>query len=106
MSIDAYFEFVRRLRFPKQPSRYQSFFAWETLEEARAFNDFKARGKGEIFRVKAERYARLDASWLRIGHIYLEGLYYAEQYWQGRPNENPAWEYLLSFPVTLVELVN
>lgn len=105
MSVDAYFEFVRRLRFPHQPSRYQTFFAWETLDEARAFNNFKAQGKGEIFLVTAERYARLDASWLVIGNFYIEGIYFAEQYWLGHPNDKPSWEYLLSFPVTILKKI-
>jgi hypothetical protein len=105
MSIDAYFEFVRRLRFPGQPSRYQSFFAWESLDEARTFNNFKAQGKGEIFLVTAAKNARLDANWLNIGQFYVEGIYFAEQCWRGLPSDKPAWEYLLGFPVTVIERV-
>lgn len=58
-----------------------------------------AQGQGEIFLVTAERFSRLDANWLQIGRIYLEGLYFAEQYWNG--SERPRWEYLLGFPVTI-----
>ena len=81
MSIDAYFEFVRRLRFPDRPSHYQSFFAYKTLEEARTFNAFKVAGKGEILLVTAEKYTVLDTRWLQIGQRYLEGIFFAEQYW-------------------------
>jgi hypothetical protein len=105
MSIDAYFEFVRRLRFPDRPSRYQSFFAYKTLDEARAFNAFKAAGKGKIFLVTAEKHVVLDARWLQIGRIYLEGIFFAEQYWLGLPTDSPDWEYLLSFPVTVVKRI-
>jgi hypothetical protein len=65
----------------------------------------RRRKKGEIFLVTAEKYARLDAKWLQIGRIYLEGIFFAEQYWQGLPTDDPDWEYLLSFPVTVVKKI-
>lgn len=105
MSIDAYFELVRRLRFSDRPSRYQSFFAWETLSEAQAFNQFKTAGQGEIFKVISAKAIRLDANWLKIGQLYLEGIIFAEKYWKGEASENPSWEWLLRFPVTVIEQV-
>jgi len=51
--------------------------------------------------VTAEKYTVLDTRWLQIGQRYLEGIFFAEQYWLGLPSNNPDWEYLLSFPVTV-----
>ena len=37
MVVELVFEYVRRAVFPSRCSRFQSFFAWESLEMARAF---------------------------------------------------------------------
>jgi hypothetical protein len=43
MTIDLVFELIRRARFPSLPSRYESLFACETLEEAKVFRAIKYR---------------------------------------------------------------
>src|SRR6516165_10651975 len=35
--VEFVFEMVRRAAFPKMNSRFQSYFAWETLDAARSF---------------------------------------------------------------------
>src|SRR5262245_41181293 len=56
-AIELIFEYVRRASFPKQPSRLQSYFGWDSLEEARAFG---AQSGRPVYRVEADLTVRLD----------------------------------------------
>jgi hypothetical protein len=63
MVVELVFEYVRRAAFPSRCSRFQSFFAWESLEMARAF-----RKEGQaLYRVESSSIFRADQSWLTLG---------------------------------------
>jgi hypothetical protein len=47
------FEFVRRSSFPGKPSRFQSVFAFNTLDDAKAFCNFYAAPGSAIWEVTA-----------------------------------------------------
>ena len=54
MVVELVFEYVRRAVFPSRGSRFQSFFAWESLEMARAF-----RKEGQaLYRVESSSIFR------------------------------------------------
>src|SRR5262249_27066352 len=60
MVVELVFEYVRRAVFPSRCSRFQSFFAWESLEMARAF-----RKEGQaLYRVESSSIFRADQSWM------------------------------------------
>lgn len=103
MTIDVFFELVRRIRFPSLPSRYESFFAWETEEEAKVFAAKKwKQGEANIFVVESDNCCKLDMSLLTLGNTYIEGFYFADKYWNKGQSDRPIWEYLLSFPVRVI----
>src|SRR5262249_26074492 len=63
MVVELVFEYVRRAVFPSRGSRFQSFFAWESLQMARAF-----RKEGQaLYRVESSSIFRADQSWLTLG---------------------------------------
>ena len=49
--VEFVFEMVRRVAFPRMNSRFQSYFAWETLDAARSFR----KETQTIYRIQAEK---------------------------------------------------
>lgn len=92
-AIEMLFEFIRRASFPDRPSRFQSFFAFDSLENVREF----ARAL-PIYEMKPKSAFKCDQKWLRIPQAAL-AFYYGHQYWSGAATSNPTWEYLLEPPV-------
>lgn len=99
-AIELVFELVRKVHFPDQPSRYQSFFAWDNLDRARAFQRF-AMPNAPIYEVEAAGAIRKDMNLLRLGFSGLDGYLFAHRYWREEASDNPDWEYLLQFPVVV-----
>jgi hypothetical protein len=97
-ALGLFFEYVRRACFVDKPSRFTSFFAWETVEQAKAF-----RGDNHmpIWEVECESYFRADMSLLNLGDSILMLSYKVHRYWAGLSNINavPCWEILLPLPV-------
>jgi hypothetical protein len=100
MSCEIVFEHFRRVDFPKHPSRFQSYFAWEDLEIARAFGESRP-----IYRIEADRVFRADQNWLSLGGQLVRGSLYAGKYWSGAATPQPKWEILLVPPVRVLEVV-
>jgi len=102
MVVELVFEYVRRAVFPSRCSRFQSFFAWESLEMARAF-----RKDGQaLYRVESSSIFRADQSWLTLGVQNAIASLSAHRYWSGAPSGTPRWEILLAPPVRVRERID
>ena len=102
MVVELVFEYVRRAVFPSRRSRFQSFFAWESLEMARAF-----RKEGQaLYRVGSSSIFRADQSWLTLGVQNAIASLSAHRYWSGAPSGTPRWEILLAPPVRVMERID
>jgi hypothetical protein len=93
-ALEMIFESVRMSAFANAPSRFQSYFAWETIEAATEFSD-----DFPIYEVESETRFRADQAWLRLGYQGAMTLLFAHRYWSGAPSVTPKWEILLSPPV-------
>ena len=103
--IELVFELVRRVSFPACPSRYQSFFAWERIEDALEFRRTTGHNSAPVFRVEATSAFRADMRLLTNGGNALSLWLLAERYWTGEPSISPVWEVLLTPPVFVAEQV-
>src|SRR5437867_2966643 len=67
-AIELLFEYVRRAGFPERPSRFQSVFAFETVDEARRFRGEMGAAGASIWEVEveAETAFRADMNYLRL----------------------------------------
>jgi hypothetical protein len=102
MVVELAFEYVRRAVFPSRRSRFQSFFAWESLEMARAF-----RKEGQaLYRVESNSIFRADQSWLTLGVQNAIASLSAHRYWSGASSGTPRWEILLAPPVRIMERID
>ncbi|MGN6180429.1 MAG: hypothetical protein ACTHNW_14680, partial [Mucilaginibacter sp.] len=102
-TIETYFELIRRLSFPKLPSRFISLFGVDDIETARAFNQNFRNSSGFIYKVEASHYLRVDMNWLNLGSTYVGINLLANKYWQGEASPKPFWEVLMQFPVLVIE---
>lgn len=104
-NIEMLFEYVRRACFPSRPSRFQSYFGCETIDQARYFRERHGDPLNGIWLVEAERSFTADMHFLQRGSSVLVGSYFAQQYWQGVASEDPFWEVLLVPPVGVLSRV-
>lgn len=132
--LEAFFEFVRRERYPSRPSRFSSFFACPSITEAKEFRSSMRNPGDAIFEVEGSSTFRADMNafhkiegeiphslhQMMNSHLpicrdanhavslapdwFLER---AEGYWKGIPvNANPNWEVLLEPPVEILKRVD
>jgi hypothetical protein len=99
--VEFAFEMVRRAAFPKRNSRFQSYFAWETLDAARSFR----RDGQTIYRTQAEKGFRADQNWLTLGTQGVATSLCAHRYWSGAASSESLWEIVLCAPVRIVDRV-
>lgn len=108
--IELLFEYVRRSQFSFRPSRFQSLFAFGTLEDAEAFKNHPKYGKPNslIWKVEADNAFKADMNLLHLRGSLLRASYNAHRYWSGLPNveEPPWWEYLLIPPIKVIRQIN
>ena len=101
--IEILFEYVRRSQFPLCPSRFQSFFACETLRDAEEFKKRYSKPENLIWEVDAKRAFKADLKLLTLKCSLLTLSYYANRYWSGLPSgDDPFWELLLIPPVKVI----
>jgi hypothetical protein len=103
--IDLVFELVRKTRFPDKPSRFQSMFAWDSLDRAKNFRLEYNLPDAPIFKIHADTVFCADMQLLRLGNLGVTASFMADKYWKGEATEKPNWEYLLKLPVQVVEQV-
>lgn len=101
--LEMVLEIVRVAWFADKPSRFSSVFAWQTLDEAKAFRD-KYNG-GDIYMVDADPGFQADMKLVALGGTNIAALWLARQYWRGEASATPAWETLLRPPVVVGEKV-
>ena len=106
--IDLLFEYVRRSDFPSCPSRFQSIFASENVNQAIRFgNKFGKSGSFLIWEVESDVAFKADMRLLDLPKSLLVLSYNAFRYWSGIPGENmPIWEYLMVPPVRVIRKVD
>lgn len=98
-------ELMRRKFFGHIPSRFQSFFAFETINEAIEFCDSTTQESGivgSIWEVEADRiHHRGDMELLMPGRSTEPDLF---AYWNGKPQDGvkPTWECLVVPPVKMI----
>lgn len=98
-SIEVIYEFVRQLKFPDLPSRFQCAFAFETPSQAHSFFQdssfpvFEISGRARTFKG--------DMTLLKIGPNHLSTLVLAEKYWSGLIVDPSKVEVLIECPAVI-----
>jgi hypothetical protein len=105
--IELLFEYVRQSHYANIQSRFQSLFAFGSIEDARIFRERFCNNQGFICRVECEETQafKADMNILTLRDSLLVLSYRAHCYWQGLPDPSgapPLWEYLLKPPVQIV----
>jgi hypothetical protein len=107
-STELIFELVRRAEHPERPSRFESIFASETIDDAERFRNQFSSQAASIWAVEADEWFRADMEALNMTDATpLHAALYASRYWKGeqaKPFE-PLWEMLLVPPVRVIEMV-
>lgn len=115
-------EFVRLNHFPNFPSRLQSLFGVENLEDAflwKGYLSHYTNSKINICKIECPNYFKFDASWITnpppIGSAndnfnfnnksIARMLQYSYKYWNQEMTENPLCELLLVSPVKILKIV-
>lgn len=101
-SIEILFEYVRRAYYPDRPSRFQSMFAFEDLNQAIEFKARYGNGQGTIWQIESKKYLKADMGLLLFGNTILVSSYLAHKYWKGEAGQNPIWEVLLMPPIRVI----
>lgn len=106
------FEYVRRLWFPHQPSRFQSFFSVRTYEDVVHWIDVFTLPKNKplVWEVEVDRGMELDAAWRDLTLYVNDELVFdparthnaAMKYWSGEISPTPRIEFLSPLPVHVV----
>lgn len=100
-TVELLFEYQRRALFPNRSSRFQSFFAWQTIEDAKSF----ATKDQPIYRLECDKYFKADQNLLTVGVQNIACSHCAHRYWSGEATQFPKWEILLRPPVYIIEQV-
>lgn len=107
--IGLVFELVRKAHFPEKPSRYQSLFACENINEVQKFRDYQVENNGDnpaanIYEVVSNHDVhRGDMKLLDTDCPVLELYRRAFLYWSGSTDMlydgyEPFWEILIPLP--------
>ena len=100
------FELLRRAEFEEAQSRFQSYFAWPSLEDAEQFITDHRDEEQTLFKVRCDKYELRDMDLIQASHIG-SGLANARQYWKGEAgSETPTWEVVMEPPIDVVEQVD
>ncbi|MEV0080893.1 hypothetical protein AB0H58_31160 [Nocardia neocaledoniensis] len=125
VALEFLWELVRQRSYSELPSRFQSFFAVRTVEEAVALRDRLPGAAGAtVWEVECEKAGhRADMSLIRAGvkasapdtengNSISNALQFAHLYWQGYDHggnqafDAQLWEIVLPLPVTIVRRVD
>ncbi|EGE0300903.1 DUF2441 domain-containing protein [Escherichia albertii] len=106
-------ELVRQLQFPTKPSRYQSIFACEKIEDANYFreNYREHDGPQPIYEILAGDNTNIHRGDMRLldidsltdnaAIIFTKAIWY----WSGIASNEPFWEYVVPLPVQIGKMV-
>lgn len=96
-SAEQIFELYRQLYFPNKPSRFQSFFAFTSIEDAMKFAPYS-----NIYEVKSDNdnYHIGDMNLVK-GETIIQCHKFALDYWSGHLSNEPLKEVLLVPPIRI-----
>jgi len=108
------FEYERRINFPQLPSRFQSFFATQTLEDVDHWiGKLNLNEYIPVWKVYVDpnKVFKADASWFNLDNFDKSTLrisYNALQYWYGKfkPDFEKEPELLIKESMKLIERIN
>lgn len=112
--IEMLAEYIRRSHYPDRLSRFQSFFACRTIQDAERFISLspittpegQVRHQGDIWVVQCENVAlEADMKFLGLGDSWIDAITKLHLYWAGEIGEDPLKELLLKPPITVVKKV-
>jgi hypothetical protein len=109
--IELVFEYVRRSNYPHRPSRFQSFFGFDSKDAAINFRKNYGNSIGDLWEVECDdaQTFKADMNNLTLASSLLVLSYRASCYWEGRPdpdiNKTPIWEILLQPPISIVKKI-
>lgn len=110
--LELMWDWVRLTGYPHAPSRFQSIFAFETLDDVAEFVTRHGGAGARLWLVEtAAEGFRADMSLMRAGPMQ-SCLHWADLYWSQQPHPRTAkageffgrtlWEVLLTPPVTVI----
>lgn len=100
--IEITFELIRQISFKDKPSRFESLFGCETIEEAIKFRTEKGNQSNKIYKVSTDSFFKADMNLLYTATIP-GNILIAEKYWRGESSKNPFWEILMKAPINILE---
>lgn len=113
--IEMIAELMRRLKYPQRPSRFQSLFAWQTLEDAHRFagpsklprpdNANPAFAVWEVDTMGPGETFASDMKLLSLGACWLDAFIHIDAYWHQDYSSDPFVEVLLPLPVRVIRQV-
>jgi hypothetical protein len=105
-SIDLIFENIRQAYYPQRPSRFQSLFAFDNLNQAKSFynkhkEEYPSSKIHEV--ITSNKYHKGNMNLLHQGNENIWVSYFAHLYWDSKSIEfcENEWEILLELPVTI-----
>lgn len=110
INIDWSFEFYRLAKYPTKPSRWQSLYAWQSLNEAIAFRSSNGSPENPIYELDVDlsRCHIADMRLLDNSSSALVHTYRVKLYWQGQtmpahivPDWPTNWEVLVPLSTTI-----
>lgn len=105
--VEIIFEYVRRSHFPSCPSRFQSVFAHEDIDQAIKFRNEYGKSDSLIWEVESDPAFKADMRLLTLKGSLLVLSYNAHRYWKGFPSgNNPIWEFLIVPPIKVVRRID
>lgn len=99
-STEQIFELYRQMYFPDKPSRFQSFFAFTSLEDATNFASKQRFFKIYKVSIDHDNYHIGDMNLVK-GETIIQCHKFALDYWSGRLSDNPIKEVLLVPPIRI-----
>lgn len=99
-STEQIFELYRRMYFPDKPSRFQSFFAFTSLEDAINFTLDYPLAKIYKVSIDHDNYHIGDMNLVK-GETIIQCHKFALDYWSGRLSNEPLKEVLLVPPIRI-----
>ena len=111
-SIEFEFELIRKAFFPDMLSRFQAFFALESLQDILSWGNILPAGQPfaiyEVSIPDTNKHHKLDSAFLRGGPNLSTMAYQpssdfenACRYWSQAKSDNPQYELLLEPPITI-----
>ena len=112
-------EYVRILKYPQYPSRFQCLFAVENLEQLNCWKSFFGNSTFQIVKLECTKAYKFDANWItkpgsfnnyfktnKFNNIsFAAYCYFADKYWSGQPSSSPYWELLVELPCKCIDIL-